>query len=96
MGVPSSQCLTRARRKRDSRRDGNNNGGMKMEIYTLGFKSGALVNFETPDGKAFINDVISGINKNPSAPVQIHTGPGFLFVVSELEFILPTSSIKKD
>ena len=59
--------------------------------YTIGFKSGARIEIDVIDGKDFVEGIRAGIEQNNSASAQWYSEPGLIFVVSELEFILPSS-----
>ncbi len=61
--------------------------------YTLGFKSGNCVEINVNDGEKFINNVLEGVKKNLSAPIQWYLESGYIFVISELEFVTPSETV---
>ena len=62
--------------------------------YTLGFKSGNSIEVDVKDGKEFTNNVLTCVKQNPSALAHWYTEPGFIFIVSELEFMAPSDMIE--
>lgn len=66
-----------------------------MVNYVIGFKSGARIEIWVPDGEKFVSELTRGPSNNPTVPGQYYAGPGFLFNFSEIEFVLPASSVLK-
>ena len=87
----SKVLTTKAKRRIPLERSVRTYFERKTEMkYTIGFKSGKILELDVKDGVEFVKDIVAGVSTKPDAPVQWHCEPGLVLVVSEIEFIVPS------
>lgn len=64
-----------------------------MSNCIIGFRNGKRLTINVSDAERLVKDIVDGIKKSPSSPVQWFCERGVMLNVSEVIYIMPSAAV---